>query len=191
MYILDAGIARRYKKKDYDVITKFLTHIIKCEGLEGANALIEDSINTTGYTPEASNLDNFRSFFVQIVQQARDDPSFFDQIGNYVTGICDTSSKNKVMLNSGFISIALSIRVMEGVALALHKNALIWKIANKIILKEAAADTVSEGIEGIFGEGWKQKLGGLLGKYGKIIGLDEDSFANASGGTKMKNKFEE
>jgi hypothetical protein len=53
---------------------------------------------------------------------ARDDQSFFDSIGNYVAQICDASAEYKVKMNQGFVSIALAVRVMEGVALSLNKE---------------------------------------------------------------------
>ena len=73
-------------------------------------------------------------------EKAKSDQSFFDSIGNYVTIICDGASKHKVMMNQGFVSIALTTRVMEGVALALNPAAEIWRIANKIVMKVKAEE---------------------------------------------------
>ena len=66
---------------------------------------------------------------------ARDDPSFFDSIGNYVSQICQASADYKVRMNQGFVSIALAVRVMEGVAIALNKDCEIWRISNKYIVE--------------------------------------------------------
>jgi predicted unusual protein kinase regulating ubiquinone biosynthesis (AarF/ABC1/UbiB family) len=137
--------------------------------------------------PSGEDLEKFRGYFEHIVWQARSDASFFDQIGNYVAGICDVASKHKVMLNPGFVSIALSIRVMEGVALALHENALIWKIAQAIILREKASDAMEEAGVGEVIEDVKRKVNDL---YRDVVG-GPDGIFKEEGGTKMKKKFVE
>jgi len=165
MYLLDAGIARSYSKHDHQVISRFLTHIIRSEGRAGADVLIADSRDATGFNPAEDKKEDFRGFFEGIVAIAHEQ-NFFDQIGNYVVGICDAASKNKVMLNSGFISIALSIRVMEGVALALNEDAVIWKIANKIILKAVAKDELDAAMTNFFAI--------FEETVGKKLGVDEE-----------------
>ncbi len=136
MVLLDAGIAKRFTKYDHGILVGVLTSFIGRDGTKAANLLIEDSMKKINYAPE--NVGGFRKVVEDMVQKAVDDHSFFDQIGNYVTTLVDASSKHSVLMNKGFVSIALSVRIMEGIALALNKDADIVSVAQPIILKEKA-----------------------------------------------------
>ena len=59
--------------------------------------------------------------------------------------ICNAASTHKIMMNQGFVSIALTVRVMEGVAYALNPTAEVWRIANKIIMRVKLEDTIGGG----------------------------------------------
>jgi aarF domain-containing kinase len=134
LIVLDMGIAKSFGKHDHDLLTGVLKSFVGCDGEEGAQLLLDDSISDGNvYTQE--QVDGFRKVLGDMARKARDDVSFFDEIGNYVTQICEASSDYAVKMNQGFVSIALAVRVMEGVALQLNRECEIWRISNKYIVE--------------------------------------------------------
>jgi len=134
LIVLDMGIAKQFSKADHDLLTGVLKSFVRCEGEEGARLLLEESMNEGHvYTPE--QIEGFSKVLGDMARGARDDPSFFDEIGNYIAQICESSADYKVKMNQGFVSIALAVRVMEGVALSLNPDCEIWRISNKYIVE--------------------------------------------------------
>ena len=130
--LLDAGIARRFARDDYDVIVGVLAAFIRMDGGLAADLLVKDSVARLDTPPE--NVASFRAVLAKISEDARANTYFFDQIGNYVVQLCSASAEHHVLMNQTFVSISLTVRVMEGLALQLNEEAKIWKIANKVSL---------------------------------------------------------
>ena len=146
LIILDMGIAKAFTKKDHELLTGVLKCFIKCDGEAGAMLLLEESM-TMGFAYDGEQVGGFSKRLGDMARKARADPTFFDEIGNYVAQICDASADYKVKMNQGFISIALAVRVMEGVALALDKDCEIWKITNRYILDSVYRNKAEEVAE--------------------------------------------
>ena len=138
MILLDCGIAKKFTRADHKLLTDVLAGFITGDGASAGKALIRDSENKTSIKPV--NEDAFVDVLNEMCEQAKRDRSFFDKIGNYVKKICDAASENKIMMNQGFVSIALTVRVMEGVAFALNPEAKIIRISNGIIMKVRAEE---------------------------------------------------
>ncbi|GMH87470.1 hypothetical protein TrVE_jg11588 [Triparma verrucosa] len=138
LVLLDTGIAKRFTRRDHKLLVDVLGGFIQGDGASAGRAIIADSVNRTSI--QSHNASGFVKILDDMCEKAKSDQSFFDSIGNYVTIICDGASKHKVMMNQGFVSIALTTRVMEGVALALNPAAEIWRIANKIVMKVKAEE---------------------------------------------------
>ena len=49
-----------------------------------------------------------------MVEMARDEPSFFEKVSECIAIICQAACDHHVKMQSGFISIALSVKVVEG-----------------------------------------------------------------------------
>ena len=60
---------------------------------------------------------------------------FMQHLGSYITYICQAASTHHVMLNQAFISMALAVKVQEGIALALDPKVKTPEIAIPIILE--------------------------------------------------------
>lgn len=70
-----------------------------------------------------------------ITKEASGKNYFMQHLGVYITQICDAAAIHHVMLNQAFASAALTIKVQEGIALAMDPSVQIWKIAIPIILE--------------------------------------------------------
>lgn len=144
MVLLDTGIAKRFTKHDHEILVGVLTSFINGSGVKAAEFLIKDSIESQDTPPVG--VEGFTNVLDEMCEQAKRDHSFFDSVGNYVSTICNAAAEHKIMMNQGFVSIALAVRVMEGVALALNPEAAIWKIANGIILKAKAKSFLGKNV---------------------------------------------
>mmetsp|Transcript_14551 Transcript_14551/g.28976 ORF Transcript_14551/g.28976 Transcript_14551/m.28976 type:complete len:485 (+) Transcript_14551:465-1919(+) len=143
LVLLDVGIAKRFTRADHQLLLDTLGGFITGDGMAAGRAMIRDSMNREDIAPVEE--EGFCLVLHSMCEQAKADHSFFDSIGNYVTRICDAAARHRVMMNQGFVSIALTVRVMEGVALALDPEAEIWRIANKIIMKVRAEELLGTG----------------------------------------------
>jgi aarF domain-containing kinase len=144
MVLLDTGIARRFTKHDHEILVGVLTSFINGSGKKAAEYLIKDSLKSQSTPPVG--VAGFTKVLDDMCEKAKADQSFFDSIGNYVSTICNAAAKHQIMMNQGFVSIALTVRVMEGVALALNKEAEIVTIANGIILKAKAKSFLGKNV---------------------------------------------
>ena len=144
MVLLDTGIAKQFTKRDHEMLVGVLKSFIQGSGAEAAQWLINDSLEKQDIPP--LNVERFVKVLDDMCEKSKRDTSFFDQIGNYVSIICNAAADHQIMMNQGFVSIALTVRVMEGVALALNANAEIWRIANGIILKAKAKSYIGKNI---------------------------------------------
>ena len=144
MVLLDTGIARRFTKHDHEILVGVLTSFINGSGKKAAAYLIKDSLVSQSSPPVG--VAGFTQVLDDMCEQAKRDHSFFDSIGNYVSTICNAAAKHQVMMNQGFVSIALTVRVMEGVALALNREAEVWRVANGIVLKAKAKSFLGKNV---------------------------------------------
>lgn len=152
---LDVGIAQEYTASDHELLVNVLSAFIRCDGRKAAALLVSDSdarlvvaapnVHLTVQTGTASGITSrsgrpedikkFQEVIQAMVEKAKDDPAFFDQLGNYFSIICNAACTHHVKMNQGFLSIALAVKVVEGVALELNPVAEIWRIANPLVIK--------------------------------------------------------
>jgi len=72
--------------------------------------------------------DDFCKTLKSITDNVADEP-FFENVSSYTTRIFDSAARSKVRLEGYFVSTAIAIRVMEGVANALDKDVKIGDLA--------------------------------------------------------------
>ena len=81
--------------------------------------------------------DGFCAKIAAMVEMARDAPDFFNQIGTFVSTICDAACEHRVRLNGGFISIALSVKAVEGAVLQIDQYAVVAPRAKAVVVRES------------------------------------------------------
>ena len=121
MILLDAGIAKKFNRNDYDLLVGTLTAFIRGDGAAAADCIIKDSAVRMKMMYPPKNVEDFRAVLKEMADEARRS-SYFDKLGNYLNTLCDAAATNNICMNQSFVSIALTIRVMEGLALALNKE---------------------------------------------------------------------
>jgi aarF domain-containing kinase len=135
--MLDVGIAKAFAKRDHDLLVSVLTCFIRANGRGAAACMADNSDHRLGTTSRPEDVELFADKIEAMVAKAKTDESFFDSLGSYFTTICNAASVSRVKMNQGFITMALAVKVIEGVALELNPEVEMWAIANPMLLKVA------------------------------------------------------
>ncbi len=110
---LDAGLVVEYTEFDHGMLIDILGHFMNYEGYEGGRLMIAQ----TAAESDVSDADGFCRKIHEMVELARDTPTFFDQISACISIICNAACDHRIKVHKGFISIALSVKVVEGVVI--------------------------------------------------------------------------
>lgn len=131
---LDAGIALEYSEADHDLIVNILMSFIKKDGEQAARLMVSDSNDRMhSSNEEAINECSYVQKIKEICDSANAGGFFMDYLGHYITKIIDAGARHHVMMNKAFVSIMLAVKVQEGVALMLSREANVMATATPII----------------------------------------------------------
>jgi len=136
MVLLDCGIVSEYDDDDHDLLVNIVTAFIRMDGRKAAELMADDSnkrLRETGGSTK--NVDEYISAIEELSKTPRNSDFVFEKIGTYCNYIFNAAATHHVKMNPIFISMALAIKVQEGVALMLNPDCKLMTIANPIILK--------------------------------------------------------
>jgi len=148
--MLDVGITKVFAKRDHDLLVKVLTCFIRSNGRKAAEHMAENSDFRLGSQSDPEDVRQFAEKIEEMVIRAKTDESFFGSLGSYFTAICDAASSHRVKMNQGFVTMALAVKVVEGIALELDPKIEVWAIANPMILEGTASRKWSETMNELF-----------------------------------------
>ena len=127
---IDAGIALQYADEDHQLLISVLANFMKHDGVAAAKLLMASSENSDGDGSEAClDPEGFEQKIHAMVLMARDHPSFFEKVGECYSIICNAACDHRVKIRSGFMSIALSVKAVEGTAMSLAPNIELARLA--------------------------------------------------------------
>uniref|UniRef100_A0A7S0L238 Protein kinase domain-containing protein n=1 Tax=Coccolithus braarudii TaxID=221442 RepID=A0A7S0L238_9EUKA len=130
---LDAGIAVEYTERDHQMLIEILSRFIQYDGYGGGLKMLEQ----TDSQDEVSDAHGFCTKIAEMVFKARADPTFFDQVGAHISVICNAACDHHVLIAQGFISVALSVKVVEGAVIQVDPEAVVAPRARGVIMREA------------------------------------------------------
>ena len=113
-----------------------LAAFVRKDGRKAAMHMVDSSnsiLKSSG--DKAVDEEEFFRKIEYITIQASGANYFMQHLGSYITYICQAASTHHVMLNQAFISMALAVKVQEGIALALDPKVKTPEIAIPIILE--------------------------------------------------------
>lgn len=126
---LDAGIVVELNRDQHahfvDVLAAFMRH----DGERAGRLMIEHQAKHADTTAQ----DAFCAMLRSITDKTADE-AFFDKVGDYASRIFTSAADSHIKLQGYFVSTAIAIRVMEGVANALDKDVKIGRLAMPWIL---------------------------------------------------------
>lgn len=137
---LDAGICVRYTDAVHEHLIDVLSAFIRYDGYEGGRLMAArseaDAAEEGGTSPGVHDLHGFCVKIQKMVEMARDEPSFFDKLGECIGIICQAACDHRIRLQSGFISIALSVKVVEGALLQVDPLCVVAPRAKAVVVRE-------------------------------------------------------
>jgi predicted unusual protein kinase regulating ubiquinone biosynthesis (AarF/ABC1/UbiB family) len=140
LILLDCGIANEYSERDHDLAINVIAAFIRMDGRRAAEFLIENSNQhmqeTTG--EQALEVEKYLDEIAEISKTPVQGDFAFKKVSMYINFIMNAASRHHVRITPAFVSMALAIKVQEGIALKLNPHSSIIHVANPIIMKAEA-----------------------------------------------------
>lgn len=130
------GITTVHSEEDHRLVSDVLSAFIRKNGRKAGRFMIDNSnarLESVG--DHAVDEEKFIDKIEMITIAASGKDYFMENLGTYITYICNCASTHHVMLNQAFISSALAVKVQEGIGLALDPAVQIAKVAIPIIME--------------------------------------------------------
>lgn len=110
---------------------------IRMDGRRAAEFLVDHSnqsmLETTG--EQALEVEQYLEEIGKLSKAPLQGDFAFERVSIYINYIMNAASKHHVKITPAFVSMALAIKVQEGIALMLNPEASIINVANPIIIK--------------------------------------------------------
>jgi aarF domain-containing kinase len=132
--VLDVGMVTEYSDADHRLIVDVLTSFIRKNGRRAGELLVADT-NARNTHDQAVAEELYIEKIEALTARAHEKNFFMQQLGTYISYICEAAATHHVMMNQAFVSAALAVKIQEGIALALDPNVSIYRVANPIILQ--------------------------------------------------------
>lgn len=133
LIILDCGIVYSAKSEtDHKNLVQICLSFMKHDGLNAGRLMIDNSKNT-----KTKNADEFCKGVQKLIDDT-EEMSYFEHLGDYVVKICDLAQAHMVRLDPAYFHLAMALKVVEGVSLALDRNLDLVTKCIPIIIKSQA-----------------------------------------------------
>lgn len=131
---LDAGIAVSYSDADHEHLIDVLSAFIRYDGYEAGRLMASHSSEAD----QLVDVDGFCAKIQTLVQLIRISPTLIDQIGHCLSIICEAACEHRVKMQGGFMSIALTMKVVEGSIIQVDPHTKVAPRAKPVVLRESA-----------------------------------------------------
>lgn len=133
--LLDAGICIELPPRAHDNMVAMLRAMLECRGQDAGRLMLDtEAAHTSRLERDTTNENNFVEGVARMVERARDQ-SFYESIAEYYGDICALAVQNRVTLDGSFISVALAVKIVEGLVTSLQPNFPILELALPMFLK--------------------------------------------------------
>lgn len=151
LIFLDCGMVNKYDDADHALLVDIIAAFIRMDGGRAAELMADDSNRRLGQSDDGSAVSTTldQEKYIRDIEALSKTPRKTDfvmeKITTYADYIFNAAATHHVKMNPSFISMALAVKVQEGVALMLNPSCDLIKIANPIILK-CEANRLSTGM---------------------------------------------
>ena len=118
--LLDVGMVTEFTDEDHRLLVDVLTSFIRLDGRRAGRLLIDDS-NAKLSREQAQDLAHAEELYIDKIEaltiEAHGEGYLMEQLGTYISYICEAAATHHVMMNPAFVSAALAVKVQEGIAL--------------------------------------------------------------------------
>ncbi|KAJ8613992.1 hypothetical protein CTAYLR_005638 [Chrysophaeum taylorii] len=126
---IDAGIVVELSKTQHKHLVDVLGALMRHDGAAAGRLIVAKAKTDDRDRPDWSQAQDRFCAVLQAITDTCADEAFFDHVGDYAARIFQSAADNKLRLDGFFVSTAIAIRVMEGVATALDKDVKIGRLA--------------------------------------------------------------
>lgn len=167
--MFDLGIATEYSDHDHEVIVDILSAFIQREGFLAGERMMDD---THYHNKTVKNGEKFCRKMAILTDRASGKEYFMQHLGDYISYICKAAADHHIRINPAFISMALAIKVQEGIALALDPTVKIIKVATPIIVESESRRRLQMRWKNV--EDWAKQLSESLFGEKETTSSDSD-----------------
>ncbi len=133
---LDCGIMFKSKTaEDHARLTDICISFMKHDGRSAGRMMVAHS----RLAKKTDKIEDFCDAMQQIVDDA-EQQSYFEHISEYLGRICDAARVYQVKLDPGYFKLAMTLKVCEGISLALERDLDLITSCLPIILKGKAME---------------------------------------------------
>lgn len=132
LHLLDCGIVLEMGPEQHVNVVKILGAFTRQDGRKAGQLMVD----TSSTRHQASDVDV--QLFVQGIQEIVEsdkEHNFVENVGDYIVDICYLACMHKVKLEPSFVSAALAVEIMEGIASALYPDLRVIPVALPLVLK--------------------------------------------------------
>ena len=124
-----------YSDADHDLLINIIAAFIRMDGKRAAELMADDSNRRLKELGQGTqNVEEYIRDIENLSKTPRKTDFVFEKIGTYANYIFNAAASHQVKMNPTFISMALAVKVQEGVAFMLNPACELVKVANPIIL---------------------------------------------------------
>jgi len=105
-----------YSEEDHRLLVDVLTSFIRKDGRRAGELLIDDT-NARNSSDQAQAEELYIEKMAALTARAHGKDFFMEQLGTYISYICEAAATHHVMMNQAFVSAALAVKIQEGIAL--------------------------------------------------------------------------
>jgi len=128
LVILDAGMAVELQPSSHKNMVEILLAFFRSEGYKAGELMVEGARN------QCSDIQAFCTAVEDMVHRSHNSP-FFDKFGSYVAEVCGMACTHQVKLNEQLVTMAMAIKVLEGLVVGLNPKVEMCHAAIPILLK--------------------------------------------------------
>ncbi|CAB9514328.1 ABC1 family protein C21C3.03, mitochondrial [Seminavis robusta] len=170
--LFDVGIVTAYSDDDYENLVDILAALIRRQGRMAGRLMIDSSNRLLRESADhAIDEELFIDKIAAMNKKATSKDYLMENLGTYITTICQAAADHHVLINQAFISSCLAVKIQEGIAIALDPSIQIYKVATPIIFE-------SERRRGI--EKAKGKAQDLVDGIGTMFQHKSEGFVSTS-----------
>ena len=138
LVLLDAGICVELPRDTHENMVQILAAMLDGRGADAGRLILAGAANADGSEPrdEAGRTreDDFCAG-VDALVRAQGTQSVFESLSSYLMSFCSLAVNNKIVLDASFISVALAIKIMEGLVVDLNPDFEFLKVATPMFCK--------------------------------------------------------
>ena len=135
LVLLDAGICVEIGDRAHEDMVSILKAMLEARGADAGRLILGSHANRGDFgAMDRESEARFVTGIDEMVARSRDQP-IFESMAEYMSTICGLAVSHRVVLDASFVSVALAIKIMEGLCLGISPDFPFLEIAAPMFLQ--------------------------------------------------------